>query len=149
MSTINSSFERLQAVLASDQFDPRLKIVEAVCPWVKPVPSILETLQRDPEDSDYITPSIEGAFAVITKGLYDSTGCYCEGFEATPENPLEVIGVNQSCFVVRRSNLFSKCSCFEGSEFALEPGITNAGWLDEDAVATWLGLRELTYSQLA
>ena len=36
---------------------------------VKPVSSILETLQCDPEDSDYITPSVEGAFAVITKGL--------------------------------------------------------------------------------
>lgn len=115
---------------------------------VKPVPSILETLQRDPQDSDYKTPSVEGAFAIITKGLYDSAGCYCEGFEATPENPLEVIGIHLCCFVVRRSNLFSKCSCFEGSEFALEPGLTN-DLFDEDAVATWLGLRELTYSQLA
>ena len=118
---------------------------------VKPVSSILETLQCDPEDSDYITPSVEGAFAVITKGLYDSAGCYCEGFQVTPENPLEVIGIHLRCFVVRRTNLFSKCSCdgksaFE-DEFALEPGYADG--FDKDAVAAWIALRDLTYSQLA
>ena len=117
---------------------------------VKPVSSILEPLQCDPEDSDYITPSVEGAFAVITKGLYDSAGCYCEGFQVTPENPLEVIGVHCECFVVRRTHLVSKCSCdaFDG-EFALEPGLANDDLFDKDAVAAWIALRDLTYSQLA
>lgn len=68
-------------------------------------PEILETLRVDPEDCDSVTSSVDEPIALITKGTFDTYGCWCEDIEATPQNPIEVVGVHCECIIVRASSL--------------------------------------------
>jgi len=68
-------------------------------------PEILETLQVDPEDCDSVTSSVDEPIALITKGFFDTYSCCCDDLEATPQNPIEVVGVHCECIIVRASSL--------------------------------------------
>ena len=72
-------------------------------------------------------PSVEGTIALITKGVFDAFSCYCEGFKASPDNPIEIVGVHMECLIAKKTEAFSQCNCDGDNEIALEPS-----WVEEE-----------------
>ena len=108
-------------------------------------PNVFETLQEDPNDSDTLMPSVEGTIALITKGVFDAFSCYCGGFKASPDNPIEIVGIHMECLIAKKAGPIPQCDC-DGDEIALEPSwLEGDGAWSEDGREAYRAIQRMSY----